>query len=107
PGSLGRLRFLVPARFLLHRLLFHPLVQFRFLEAPAVAQLERGNALLIHVLVERVRTHPQVLRRLANVHHFSRVGHSSLSPAAATAPALLTGAEEIGRTISSIAIAFE
>jgi hypothetical protein len=48
-----------------------------FLKAPAIAQLEAGNLLLADVLVKRVRTHAQVLRRLANVHHFSRVGHNS------------------------------
>src|ERR1700681_1906647 len=71
PGSLGsRLRFLPALRFHLAGLLFHPLVELRFLEAPAVAQLESGNLLLAYILVERVRTHSQVLRSLANVHHF-------------------------------------
>src|SRR5215469_1298087 len=80
-GSLGGcLRFLLAAPgFHLVRLLFHPLIQLRLLEAPAVAQLEGWNRLLSHVLVERVRTHSQVLRRLADVHHFTRVGHSSSS----------------------------
>src|SRR6266849_3581557 len=41
PGSLGdRLRFLLASRLHLVRLLFHPLIQLRLLEAPAVAQLE-------------------------------------------------------------------
>ena len=66
-------------RFHLARLLFHPLIQPRFLEAPAVAQLERGNLLFADVLVQSVRTHAQILRRLANIHHFSRVGHSSFA----------------------------
>src|SRR5271157_2576956 len=75
-GSLYRcLDFLFAPRFHFHRLLFHPLIQLRFLEAPAIAQLERRNFLLVHVLVQRVRTHSQILRSLANVHHFSRVGH--------------------------------
>src|SRR5271157_2637214 len=78
--SSGRFRhcldFLLAPRFGFHRLLFHPLIQLRFLEAPAVAQLERRNLLLVHVLVQRVRTHSQILRSLANVHHFSRVGHN-------------------------------
>src|SRR5271170_6156636 len=79
PGSFGsRLRFLSALGFHLARLLFHPLVELRFLEAPAVAQLESRNLLFAYVLVERVRTHSQVLRRLAYVHHFSRVGHVSL-----------------------------
>src|SRR5579864_760331 len=77
-GSLHRrLRFPFRLRFHLARLLFHPLIQPRFLEPPAVPQLERGNFLFANVLVKRVRTHSQILRRLANVHHFSRVGHSS------------------------------
>ena len=45
-------------------------------EAPTVAQLESGNLLLAYVLVKRVRTDSQVLRSLANVHDFPRVGHS-------------------------------
>src|SRR5664279_6290950 len=75
-GSLDRcLDFLFAPRFHFHRLLFHPLIQLRFLEAPAIAQLERRNLLLVHVLVQGVRTHSQILGSLANVHHFSRVGH--------------------------------
>src|ERR1700693_3559381 len=66
-------------RLHLARLLFHPLVQPRLLEAPAVAQLEGGNLLFPYVLVERVRTHSQIVRCLTNVHHFSRVGHVSLT----------------------------
>src|SRR5271168_3629481 len=75
-GSLYRcLDFLFAPRFHFHRLLFHPLIQLRFLEAPAIAQLERRNFLFVHVLVKRVRTHSQILRSLANIHYFSRVGH--------------------------------
>src|SRR5208282_524701 len=71
PGSLRRrLRLMLRSRLHLARLLFHPLVQLRFLEAPAVAQLESRNPLFPNVLVKRVRTHSQVLRRLAYVHHF-------------------------------------
>src|ERR1700674_1039863 len=77
PGSLGsRLRFLSALCFHLAGLLFHPLVELRFLEAPAVAQLESGNLLFAYILVKRVRTHSQVLRSLANIHDFPRVGHS-------------------------------
>src|SRR5258708_37846966 len=54
-----RLRLTFHLRFHLARLLFHPLVQPRFLEAPAIAQLERRNLLLADVLVKRVRTHAQ------------------------------------------------
>src|SRR6516164_1776202 len=86
-GSLHRcLRF--PLHFRLVRLLFHPLVQLRFLEAPAVPQFEGRNLLLIHVLVERVRTDSQVLRSLANVHHFSRVGHRVHVPSTNQRPAV-------------------
>src|SRR5713101_7030561 len=75
-GSLaGRLRFLRLLGFHLAGLLFHPLVQSRFLKAPAISQFEGRNLLLIHVLVERVRTYPQVLRRLANVHDFACICH--------------------------------
>src|ERR1700674_4052494 len=77
PGSLGScLRFVSALRFHLAGLIFHPLVELRFLEAPAIAQLESGNLLFAYILVKRVRTHSQVLRRLANIHHFPRVGHS-------------------------------
>src|SRR5258705_7297241 len=86
-GSLrGRLRF--PSYFHLVRLLFHPLVQLRLLEAPAIAQFESRNLLLVDVLIERVRTHPQVLRSLANVHHFSRVGHRVHAPSTESTPPL-------------------
>src|SRR5467141_860930 len=89
-GSLHRcLDFLFTPRFQFHRLLFHPLIELRFLEAPAVAQLERRNLLLVHVLVQRVRTHSQILGSLANVHHFSRVGHNvSLSQESSSQPSL-------------------
>src|SRR5215471_16959801 len=61
PGSLhGRLRFPLRPVFRLVRLLFHPLIQLRLLEAPAVAQFEGRNLLLVDVLVERDRTHSQV-----------------------------------------------
>src|SRR5713101_6846994 len=77
PGSFhGCLRSLLASYFHLVRLIFHPLIELRLLEAPAVAQLEGGDFLFPDVLVQRVRTHSQVLRSLANVHHFPRVGHS-------------------------------
>src|SRR6266478_5952187 len=77
PGSFhGCLRFLLASCVHLVRLIFHPLIKLRLLEAPAVAQLEGGDFLFPDVLVQRVRTHSQVLRSLANVHHFPRVGHS-------------------------------
>src|SRR5579862_1493181 len=71
-GSLhGRLPLVLRSEFHLARLLFHPLVELRFFEAPAVAQFESRNLLLANVLVKRVRTHSQILGGLANVHHFS------------------------------------
>src|SRR6266852_4245375 len=78
PGSFhGCLRSLLASYFHLVRLIFHPLIELRLLEAPAVAQLEGGDFLFPDVLVQRVRTHSQVLRRLANVHDFWRVAHNS------------------------------
>src|SRR6202034_2074576 len=89
-GSLHRrLRFTFRSQVHLARLLFHPLVQLRLLEAPTVAQLESWNLLFPDVLVQRVRTDSQVLRRLANVHHFPRVGHSSFTPSSRTACAIV------------------
>src|SRR6266567_6090472 len=87
-GSLGSCLQFFALVFHLARLLFHPLVELRFLEAPPVAQFESRDFLFAYVLIERVRTHSQVLRRLANVHHFSRVGHSSVP---LTLPAGFTG----------------
>src|SRR5271154_252637 len=78
PNMCARLFVMLRSQLHLARLLFHPLVQLRLLEAPAVAQLESRNLLFAYVLVKRVRTHSQVLRRLTDVHHFSRVGHVSL-----------------------------
>src|SRR5580693_7411976 len=76
-GGFGsHLRFLLASYLHLGGLLFHPLVQPRLLEAPAVSQFEGGDLLFPNVLVKRVRTHSQVLRRLANIHDFTRVGHS-------------------------------
>src|SRR5208283_1923463 len=60
-GLRSRLRFPLHARLHLARLLFHPQIQSGLLKPPTIAQLESGNFLLPDVLVERVRTHPQVL----------------------------------------------
>src|SRR5208282_3508357 len=43
--------FLSVPRLRFRRLLFHPVIDLRFLEPPPVAQLERRNFLLVHVLV--------------------------------------------------------
>src|SRR4051794_27088438 len=61
-------------------LALHPAVQDGLLELPPVPQLEGGNLFLVHVLVKCVRAHAEVLRSLANVHHFTRIGHKNLSP---------------------------
>src|SRR3954465_5004772 len=45
-------RSLLPASFPFHALSFHPGVQNRFLELPAVPQLERRDLFLVHVLVK-------------------------------------------------------
>src|SRR5947199_3536223 len=54
-------------------LLLHPLIQDGFLEFPAIAQLKGRDLLFVNVLVERVGTYAQVLRSLADVHHFTRI----------------------------------
>src|ERR1700722_12824960 len=74
-GFRRRLYLFLRQRFGFHRLLFHPLIQLRFLEAPAIAQLECRNFLFVHVLVQRIRTYSEILRSLANVHYFSRLSH--------------------------------
>src|SRR5580692_4864194 len=97
PGSFSsRLRFVSAFRFHLAGFLFHPLIELRFLEAPAVAQLESGNLLLPYVFVERVRTHSQVLRRLANIHDFPRVGHSLQTLFRPTPPCRLRPMSQVG-----------
>src|SRR5271157_2315647 len=54
-GSFHRcLGFPLAPRFQFHGLFLHPLVEPRFLEAPAIAQLERGDLLFVDVLVQRV-----------------------------------------------------
>src|SRR5215467_1718146 len=55
PRCLGR-RLGLPFRLRFHfaRLLFHPLIQPRFLEAPTIAQLERRDFLLADVFVQSV-----------------------------------------------------
>src|SRR5581483_5538796 len=78
PGSFGGCLRFIAFHFNFARLLFHPFVQLRFFEAPTIAQLKSRNLLFAHVLVKRVRTHPQILRSLSNVHDFSRVGHHSI-----------------------------
>src|SRR5579864_2192749 len=73
-GSSGCARlFLATFGFPDRALLLHPLVQDGFLEFPAIAQLEGRDLLFVHVLVERVGTYAQVLRSLADVHHFTRI----------------------------------
>src|SRR5438094_10596125 len=77
PGSFhGCLRFLLASCFHLVRLIFHPLIELRLLEAPAVAQLEGGDFLFPDVLVQRVRTHSQVLRSMANYINLPLVSHN-------------------------------
>src|SRR5438270_1164206 len=80
PGGPCRLWFLFSPRFHPGALLFHPLVELRFLEAPAIAEFESGYLLLVYVFVKRVRTYPQVLRRLADSHHLTCVGHKVSAP---------------------------
>src|SRR5512143_3125616 len=75
--GLGLLAF---AGFSHRALFFHPLVEFRLLEPPAVPEFEGRDFFLVDVLVERVGTNAQVLGGLPNVHYFTRIGHKALSP---------------------------
>src|SRR6266850_1417355 len=73
-------RLLLAAAFADGALALHPTVQAGLLEFPPVPQLEGGNLFLVYVLVKCVRAHAEVLRSLANVHHFTRIGHKNPSP---------------------------
>src|SRR6516162_1260590 len=75
PGGRSRLGFFLTSGLHLAGFLFHPLVEPRLFEAPAVPQFEGGELLFPDVLVERVRTDSQILRSLPNIHDFTRVGH--------------------------------
>src|SRR5271165_1067675 len=52
-------------------LLIHPVVQPRFLEAPAVAELKGGHKSLGGILVEGVRADSEVVGCLADIHHLT------------------------------------
>src|SRR6478672_5786621 len=74
----ARLGFLPFSRSARHALALHPGIEHGAFELPPVAQLESRNPFLVHILVERVRAHAEILRGLANVHHFRRFGHKAL-----------------------------
>src|SRR5215475_2253909 len=59
----------------LAHLAFHPAVQNRLAQLPAVTQLERWNFAFGDVAIERVRADAQILRRLPHIHHFARFAH--------------------------------
>src|SRR5260370_6137073 len=61
-------------------LVFHPLVELRLLELPAITQFECRNLGLGDVLIKGVGTYSQILRGLPDVHYFSRLGHKIVSP---------------------------
>src|SRR4030081_402672 len=68
-------------RVRLAHLPLHPAVQNRFTKFPSVAQLERRYFAFSDVTVQRIRRDPQILRRLSDVHHFSRFIHEESHPA--------------------------
>src|SRR3954468_1792915 len=74
------LRLLFAAAFADGALALHPAIQDGLLELPAVPQFESRDLFLVNVLVKCVRAHAEVLRCLAYVHHFTRIGHKNLSP---------------------------
>ncbi len=53
------------------RLPAHPVIQQRLLETPPVSQLERRNKRFGGVFIESIRTDPEVIGCLSNVHHFA------------------------------------
>src|SRR6516225_11897432 len=60
--------------------LFHPLVQNRFLELPAVPEFKGRDLFFCHILVQRIRTDSQILRSLSNVHYFTRIFRHKYKP---------------------------
>ena len=77
--------FLQPARSSaspgrLAHLPFHPAVQNRFPQFPAVAKFKRGYFAFRNVAVQRIRADTQILRRLSHVHYFARFHHSGTPP---------------------------
>src|SRR5262249_42287116 len=72
-GRLRRSRSLLDTAHVHGALLFHPLVQNGLFELPAVPEFEGRDFFFSHVLVKRVRTDPQVLRSLSNVHYLTRI----------------------------------
>src|SRR5689334_9044426 len=59
---------------------FHPAVQDRFPQFPAVAKLKCGYLAFRNVTVQRIRGDTQILRRLSYVHYFARFHHSGTPP---------------------------
>src|SRR5437868_5901188 len=99
-------RLLLAAAFADGALALHPTVQDGFLEFPAVPQFEGGNLFLVNVLVKCVGAHAKVLRSLANVHHFTRIGHKNLSPFHKITLSLAAGDNTLAGTARAILIAF-
>src|SRR5215475_15351007 len=54
---------------------FHPAIQQILLKSPAIAQLEGGNAPITKIFVEGIGGDTQILRCLAQCHHFLESFH--------------------------------
>src|SRR5215471_1634018 len=54
---------------------FHPAIQQILFKSPSIAQLEGGNAFIAKVFVEGIRGNTQILRCLAQCHHFLESFH--------------------------------
>src|SRR5580698_1537183 len=77
----------LPAPYVrLAHLAFHPAVQDRLAQFPAIAELECGNLAFGDVTVERIRANPQILRRLPHIHDFARFIHEDRNPCAHHTP---------------------
>src|SRR5580704_7175022 len=63
---------------------FHPAVQNRLTQFPTITKFECGNFAFRDVTVQGIRGDSQILRRLSDIHHFTRFIHEERHPGART-----------------------